>query len=235
MQVVEGGLVVSPTDMVAFLYCEHLTQMTLQAATGAITAPVEEDPERAVLTRRGLEHEAAYLATLQAVGRQVVMIGGGSLPSGVAETRRALAEGAEVIYQGAFLQPGRPAWRAHADFLTRVETPSRLGPFSYEPEDTKLAHRVRPSAVLQLCHYAEQLEAVQGAAPEWIAQGVRSAGHAHSGRRVGAHARQIRPCRTSRSLPGARSHPPLRKKPQPDRNASTPGWSYVVAGARLSR
>ena len=72
--------------------------------------------------------------------------------------------GVDVVYQAAFLddEGTGPAWMGFADFLVKVDLPSDLGPFSYEPEDTKLARRVKPVAVLQLSAYAEQLEHVQG-------------------------------------------------------------------------
>ena len=59
-------------------------------------------------------------------------------------------------------------WRGHSDFLHRVERPSALGAFSYEVADTKLARRVKPYFLLQLCFYSELVEAIQGVAPEWM-------------------------------------------------------------------
>lgn len=76
-----------------------------------------------------------------------------------------MAAGAPVIYQATFYVG---AWRGHADFLERVERPSAAFDWSYEPVDTKLARRVRPSALVQLCVYADMLAAVQGSEPEMI-------------------------------------------------------------------
>src|SRR5690606_2711412 len=59
-------------------------------------------------------------------------------------------------------------WRGHADFLRKVDRPSGRWAWSYEPEDTKLARQVKPSAVLQLCHYAEQVARLQGREPEEV-------------------------------------------------------------------
>src|SRR5262249_37306887 len=50
----------------------------------------------------------------------------------------------------------------------KVGRPSRLGGWSYEPVDTKLARETRGSAVLQLCAYAEMLDALQSVRPEWM-------------------------------------------------------------------
>jgi uncharacterized protein len=56
--------------------------------------------------------------------------------------------------------------RGIADFLVKVDTPSDLGPFSYEPADAKLARvEAKPAHVLQLCFYADGLAAIQGTRP----------------------------------------------------------------------
>ena len=167
MQVLDGRLVLSPTDLVGHLACEHLTQLELAAARGARTRPERVDPELDVLTKRGLEHEAMYLARIEADGRSLAVIDAGKgladLEAAARETRAVMAAGVDVVYQATFFD-GR--WRGHADFLERVELPSDLGPWSYEPVDTKLARRVKAAAVLQLCEYARGVEAIQGVAPE---------------------------------------------------------------------
>jgi hypothetical protein len=72
--------------------------------------------------------------------------------------------GVEVIYQGVLFDG--VCWRGYSDFLQRVEHPSALGEFSYEVADTKLARRVKPYFLLQLCFYSELVELIQGVAPE---------------------------------------------------------------------
>ena len=71
--------------------------------------------------------------------------------------------GAPIVYQGVFVD-GR--WHGVADFLVRVESPSSLGPWSYEAWDTKLARRSRPYFLLQLCFYSAQMARLQDRAPE---------------------------------------------------------------------
>jgi uncharacterized protein len=166
-----GRLVLSPTDLVGHLYCPHLTALSLAAASGELAKPERDDPELAVLVRHGVEHERAYLAQLQDEGLVVECIDDKqTLAERCVKTRAALQAGTDVVYQAAFLDETRntASWVGFADFLTRVPTPSDLGTWSYEAEDTKLARSVRPSAVLQLCAYAEQLERVQGYASKQI-------------------------------------------------------------------
>jgi uncharacterized protein len=170
MQFLEGKLIVSPSDLTGFLECEHLTQEELAAARGEVERPERKDPELEVLTRRGLEHEARHLASLRTGHRRVVEF---PFPEGTiaglnhahAQTVAAMTEGVDVIYQGTFFD-GR--WRCHPDFLLRVDRPSKLGAYSYEVADAKLARKAKAAAVLQCCVYAEQVAAAQGVEPEHI-------------------------------------------------------------------
>ena len=171
MQLLDGTRVFAATDLVGFLACEHLTGLELARLAGLIERPYRDDPELEVIRRRGFEHEARYLADLEEAGRTVTRIElDGSiadravqLRAAAAETERALRAGADVVYQATFFD-GR--WRGHADFLLRVDTPSGLGPWSYEVADTKLARHVKASAILQICSYVEGLARIQGAEPE---------------------------------------------------------------------
>ena len=171
----DDRLVLSASDLVGFLMCEHFSSLELAASRGEIAVPSAEDPELEVLFARGIEHEQAYLAALEAEGRSIVRIeadgGGRTDPKrDEAATAAAMAQGVDVVYQGTFLHDGddRVAWRGHADFLCRTSGESNLGTYLYEPEDTKLARRVKPGTVVQLCHYAEHVARLQGGEPPSI-------------------------------------------------------------------
>jgi uncharacterized protein len=170
VQVIDGHLVCSASDLVGFLLCPHLTGLELAAADGDLARPERADPELDVLTRRGGEHEGRYLEQLRARGVQVVEIsvaseGADALRAAHSQTAAAIAEGVPVIYQATFYDG---EWRGHADFLERIDRPGAVLGWGYEPVDTKLARRVKPSALIQLCVYADMLAAVQGSDPEQI-------------------------------------------------------------------
>ena len=74
-----------------------------------------------------------------------------------------MGRGVDAIYQATFLQG---QWGGRADFLLRVETPSELGPWSYEVVETKLAKSTKARALMQLCFYSELVAAIQGKEPE---------------------------------------------------------------------
>jgi uncharacterized protein len=169
MRLVSGELVLSASDLVAFSLCRHLAALDLGVARGERPAAGRPDPELDLFARRGREHERGVLERLKAEGRrvaEVMVVGDGrdGLEQAAALTLEAMRTGVDVIYQATFFD-GRFA--GVADFLWRCDDrPSRLGPFSYEPADAKLSRQVKPSVVLQLCAYAEQLARLQGALPE---------------------------------------------------------------------
>jgi len=158
-----GGLTFSPSDVTAYLECEHLTQLELKVARGELAKPRVEDPQAELIRRKGDEHEHAYLEQLLADGRDVVTIelagpdGEWDWERAARETQDAIQAGREVVYQAAFLDG---EWRGLADFVIR-------GPDgSYEAYDTKLARHGKPAHVLQLCFYSEQIGRNQGRLPE---------------------------------------------------------------------
>lgn len=77
-------------------------------------------------------------------------------------TLAAMREGAAVIVQAPLANGD---FFGIADVLLRVDVPSQLGAWSYEPVDTKLARETRAGTILQLCTYCEMLAAMQGAMP----------------------------------------------------------------------
>ena len=176
MQTIDGRPVYAATDLVAYLACEHLTQLERAALAGLVARPMRDDPELDIIRKRGFEHEKRYLADLEAAGRHAVTIEldgsiedrGDQLRAAAAETVAAMASGADIIYQATFFDG---TWRGHADFLLRVDDaarPSVWGPYHYEVADTKLARHVKASAVLQICTYIDLLERIQGVRPQWL-------------------------------------------------------------------
>ncbi len=158
MRLSEARLIFSPSDLNDFLECEHLTQLELAVARDEIERPVVDNPQAELIRHKGEEHERAYLRSLRDQGKLVVEIE----DAGAAATEEAMRAGAEVIYQAGLQHAG---WRGIADFLERVDSPSDLGAWSYEVADTKLARHAKPTYILQLCFYTEQVARIQGREP----------------------------------------------------------------------
>jgi predicted RecB family nuclease len=171
MQILDGSLILSASDLVGHLACAHLTVLERQAAEGLRKRPVRLDPALDVIQARGYEREMRFLARQRETGKQVREFS--PEPHRTMEALRqadrctldAMRSGVDVIAQATFFD-GR--WQGRADFLLRVERASGLGAWSYEPADAKLSRIVKGAAILQLCLYADQLRRLQGIAPENI-------------------------------------------------------------------
>jgi uncharacterized protein len=167
VQIIETVLVLSPTDLVAFTGCEHRSFLDRRVAREELERPSRDDPFLEVLRKHGDLHERRYLEQIRTSGLSVVEIGRpqaglAGLRAAEEQTLAAMSAGVDVIYQATFFD-GR--WRGHADFLRRVDTPSALGPWSYEAHDTKLARRTKAATLLQLGEYSRQVARLQGRAP----------------------------------------------------------------------
>src|SRR5262245_48362719 len=143
MQLVDGHLYLSPSDLTAYLACEHLTHLDLVAARGEITRPEVRNAEADLIKRKGEEHEAAYLAALREQGLRVEEIAFEfDWNAAVDATAAVIRRGADVVYQACVVHDG---WRGFADFLLRQPDGT------YEVVDAKLARHSKPGHILQLC------------------------------------------------------------------------------------
>jgi uncharacterized protein len=154
-----GSYIHSPSDLITFMespFASFMDRLRLEYPDRAV--PDEPDEQAELIVRKGLEHEEAFLATLEANGRDVCRIEQG--PGDRDATRQAIADRREIIYQAALARDG---FAGYADFLVR-EADSGL----YEVWDTKLSRKARPYFLIQLCAYAEMLENLQGRKPEYV-------------------------------------------------------------------
>src|SRR5215471_12138945 len=138
----------SPSLLNSFLECEHLVALEIAETP----RPGVDNPQADLIRRKGEEHEAAYLASLRAEGKNVVE------PRDAEDAARLIRDATvDVVYQPAFEDPA--GWRGRADFLELQQDGT------YEVVDTKLARHAKPYYILQLCFYSEQVARIQGRAP----------------------------------------------------------------------
>ena len=170
MQRIDGRVVYSATDLNQYLECGHLVALERAAAEGRMTRP---DPGKqvALIAEKGLLHEQRYLDAMRARHETIVeIVQTASSLAGVEQAARdtlaAMETGASVIYQATFFHDG---FIGKADFLLRIERPSAKWGWSYEVLDTKLAMHEKPYFIVQLCHYSEHVERLQGSAPRSMA------------------------------------------------------------------
>ena len=110
MKVLDGRLWLSPSDVTAYLACEHLTALSLQVARGELPEPPPPGDRAELVFRKGLEHERAYLERLRDDGLAVteIELEDGDWARAVEETQAALRAGVDVVYQAVLVGDG---WR----------------------------------------------------------------------------------------------------------------------------
>lgn len=163
----------SASDLMRFTGCSHAIALDILHRRGEGLCLKQDGELAKLLRRRGNAHEAQYLATLKAAGRNVIEIPvSRDLAYDAKATADALVGGAEVVYRGAFVSG---SWGGRAGFLERVNHRSELGDFSYEVTATKLSGRPNAKHALQLTVYSDMLAEVQGVEPErahvWLGDG----------------------------------------------------------------
>jgi len=171
MQHCHGTLVFAPTDLTRWSASPYASWMARYAIERPDGAPAKDEPDPLLsrLATRGLSHEEALEARFAREGKTVVNVasrlaeavhesGTDGHAAAIGLTQELLRAGTDVIAQ-ATLERG--SFRGHADFLVKVPGASDLGDFHYEVWDTKLARRVKPGMVLQLCCYVDMLESIQ--------------------------------------------------------------------------
>jgi predicted RecB family nuclease len=144
----------SATDLSNHLSCRHLTELNRKVALGELKKPHWTDPQLEILIQRGHDHEKAYVDHLRSLGKTVAHN---------ANALEAMHQGVDVIVQ-ARLELGQ--WLGLADILIKVPSASKLGGWSYEVQDTKLAQNTKAGTILQLCLYSDLLAELQGLEPE---------------------------------------------------------------------
>jgi uncharacterized protein len=233
----DGTLVVSATDLVGYLECDHLVTLEELRARGELEKPFRDDPQLELVRKRGYAHEQAHIAQLQAQGRTVVEMQlreprtPADLRVSEAETLAAMRAGADVIFQGTLFD-GR--WRGHPDFLVRrSDRPSDLGSWSYDVADTKLAKRVKAAAIVQMCVYADLLERLQGIPPETVSvvTGDRAA-HDHRLADYAAYYRAAKRRFEARVFPASPVFEPPATYPEPVDHCRVCSWWQVCMDRR---
>jgi predicted RecB family nuclease len=165
LQLIDGAIILSATDLNNYLACGHLIELDLATLRHELTRPGRLPGQASLLAELGEQHERNYLDRLRDDGHEVVTIERSrDLAEAAEATERAMRERADIVYQASFFDG---TWLGHADFLRRVDEPLPGGKWAwhYEVEDTKLARHTEPYFLLQLCYYSEHVARVQGAAP----------------------------------------------------------------------
>jgi len=98
----------SPTLVAAFIGCNASAAWTLEVRRGLRRAVESaDDPQAALVVRKGYEHEAACLAELKKRYSGFVQVSTGALKARFAATVDAMERGVPLIYQAALTTGAR--------------------------------------------------------------------------------------------------------------------------------
>lgn len=152
----------SATDLINHLACHHLTFLNFKKTSHEKTEK-KTSTINALLQEKGQTHELNYLKMLESEGKRIISIPKETtFQEKVKLTHEALYAGPDIIYQGMLYNH---PWKGISDFLIKTDLPSKLGDFSYEVVDAKLARNPEPKHIIQLCFYNDLLENAQGLKP----------------------------------------------------------------------
>ena len=204
-----GQRLITPSKITAWLDCPHYLTLRNRVDDGALTEP---DPIfgsfAQLLQHKGEVHEQDCLDDYRHQGKSV-HVGAATrvkeketFAAWVDRVGDSLAAGWDVVYQMPFMHDGV---RGIADFLERVNV--RTARVAYEPVDAKLTRDdAKPGHVLQLCFYADAIEALTGVEPErmhmWLGSGSRRRCESTNSPVLATLARTTR--RSARRGPGGR-------------------------------
>jgi predicted RecB family nuclease len=166
VQLRDRKLVYSASDLNDYLECPHLIGLRRRLVLNEIQPPATDDDgrQRALLSKKGDEHERRYLERLRESGAPITELPARvtkdeTLEESQARTLAAIEAGAAYIFQPTFFDG---TFLGRADFLRRIDRPCAARAWSYEVIDTKLARSTKAYFLVQLSSYSEHLSRLQG-------------------------------------------------------------------------
>lgn len=169
--------IVTPSKVSAWLECPHYLTVQAGVESGLLAKPTSVFGSFAELVMaKGLEHEESCLDAYRQQGANILTVesrSGRSFQQWVADVGNPFTGEYDVVYQMPLSHNGI---RGIADFVIRVPDPD-TGGSRYEPVDAKLVRtEAKPGHVLQLCFYADAIEALTGTDPQnmhvWLGSGA---------------------------------------------------------------
>ncbi|HHT9830909.1 TPA: TM0106 family RecB-like putative nuclease [Legionella pneumophila] len=167
MQNINKKLCFSPTDLTLFMLSPFASWMNRFSLEFPDKAP-KKDPDdelMRVLQNKGFQHEKLQEELFKSQELFVQKIQADTIGLKQQLTLEAMKNGTDVIVQ-AYL--ANQQFFGYADFLVKAPGESKFGDYHYEVWDAKLSHTAKPEFIIQLCCYAEMLEAIQGRRPDNI-------------------------------------------------------------------
>ena len=162
-----GAITYSPSDLTMYMSSPFASWMARYALERPDNLPEkdEQDALMDLLQQRGYRHEEVIERQFIAEGKTIRKIIGTTQEKKRESTLKAMQDGVEVIVQARL---EKAPFAGYADFLLKVPGTSLFGDYRYEVWDSKLSKSSKASFLIQLCCYADMLEAIQGVLPPQV-------------------------------------------------------------------
>ena len=159
MQKINGQIILSPTDLNKFIFCDHLITYELRKLEGEnFDLPDEEITLNDLVAQRGNQHEENYLNYLVENDFEVLQIDSEqNLIEKIDKTIEGINNHVDIIYQGV-LKGSR--WLGVFDFLKKKQNND------YYVIDTKLKKVLTSSYISQVVIYSFLIEEIFGYLPD---------------------------------------------------------------------
>ena len=154
-------IIFSASDLSNHVHCQHLTNLNYDVVQGLKEKKNSNNKVLDVLRERGIDFENSFLIELENKGVTIVKIQQEESDARQ-KTIDAMRQGVDYIYQARL---SNEKWQGWADFLIKVNTPSKFGNWSYEVIDTKLSTQTRAGTILQISLYSKIIQEIQGVLP----------------------------------------------------------------------
>ena len=152
----------SPTDLNKFVSCKYHIKNDLLADDLKLKKK-EKSADLKLRIEYGKQHETKYFKLLKNKNSLSITINPHQTPEKrFEETKLALTKGYKLIYKAYLIEKD---FRGEFDFLLKVKNKSKLGDYSYEVHETKVAKNLKSLHVLQITGYSYLLSKIQGNIP----------------------------------------------------------------------
>lgn len=161
MQLFDGQLVYSASDLIGHGDCSHMSALSIAHQLDLVDIqPVKAAGMAALAGKRGNEHELKVLELMKSEGKAVTDLTGmprasrAELAASAEKTKAALDRGDQLVYQGIFFDG---VFLGYPDFLVRIDDQKYKRGYTYEVWDAKLKRSLSAHGVLQMTSYSRQL------------------------------------------------------------------------------
>ena len=163
MKKINNNFLISPSDLNNFIACKYTIKNNIRFLNKEIKKK-EETVDQKIRKKFGNDHEEKYFQIFKKKYKSHRIINRDDGEEKRAkDTIDSMEKGLDFIYHAYFIENN---FRGEADFLLKVDTPSKKWRYSYEVYDTKISRKIKTRHLQQIIAYSYFIESIQGSLPK---------------------------------------------------------------------